>query len=416
MIGKARAIAHGIQAIRYASGESRNKKHPDRIIRICDSFIPQGMDAMGIWNEMELTMTDRPYIRNNTIRIEISPAKEHTENFTRDDWQRLWRDFAEAFDRQTIHDKNGKVISNPTNISFSKSTVWLHRESKSGIPHLHAIVCRLDENGNINNDHQIARRAQQAAETVALQRGWTTARSIHEENIKKANTACMDVLRMMHAWSWEDYAARLKAKGYDVHLRKDRKGIVRGYVLTNGNARYKASELGRGRNLMASSIEETWRKMHPENMDNHFMLSPRHEKPEEKETHTDTARLDADKMEERHVHEEYREWKPDRHLTEITHDGETYRRYIPEEVQDYLDEEFDHRETGNWKALQNLALAFFTLIASPYQTEYAGGGGGTSDDKNWGRDRDEDELEFACRCVHMASKKLGRKRKAGFKR
>ena len=29
-----------------------------------------------------------------------------------------------------------------------------NKESKSGIPHLHAVVCRVDENGNINPTSQ----------------------------------------------------------------------------------------------------------------------------------------------------------------------------------------------------------------------------------------------------------------------
>lgn len=69
----------------------------------------------------------------------------------------------------------GELVSSKTNISGSKSTVWLHEESDSGIPHLHAVVSRVDEQGNINNDHAIHLRAQRAAERIARQRGWTTA-------------------------------------------------------------------------------------------------------------------------------------------------------------------------------------------------------------------------------------------------
>ena len=192
MIAKAKAVAHGIRAMLYVSGESRNKKHPERITRICDNFMPQGMDASGIWTEMKFATMNHPNIRNNVIRIEISPAMEHTKNFTLDDWQELWRDFAAAFDMQEIRDKNGKVVSAQTNISGSKSSVWLHEESDSGIPHLHAIVSRVDENGNINNDHAIHLRAQRAAEMIARQRGWTTAQHIHETNIPKVSSDCMD--------------------------------------------------------------------------------------------------------------------------------------------------------------------------------------------------------------------------------
>ena len=97
MIAKAKAVAHGIRAMLYVSGESRNKKHPERITRICDNFMPQGMDASGIWTEMKFATMNHPNIRNNAIRIEISPAMEHTETFTLDDSQELWRGFAAAF-------------------------------------------------------------------------------------------------------------------------------------------------------------------------------------------------------------------------------------------------------------------------------------------------------------------------------
>jgi len=45
MIANAKAVAHGIRAMLYVSGESRNKKHPEKITRICDNFMPQGMDG-----------------------------------------------------------------------------------------------------------------------------------------------------------------------------------------------------------------------------------------------------------------------------------------------------------------------------------------------------------------------------------
>ena len=157
--------------------------------------------------------------------------------------------FAAAFDGQTIRDKDGKVVSGKTNVSGSKSSVWLHEESRSGIPHLHVIVSRVDERGNINNDHAIHLRAQRAAEKVALQRGWTTAMHVHEDNIPKVSADCMEALRELSVWSWEGYRKRLADKGYKLFLRKDKKDVIRGYVLLKGSAKYKASELGRGRNL-----------------------------------------------------------------------------------------------------------------------------------------------------------------------
>ena len=40
MIGKAKSISHGINDIRYITGESRNKKHPERIFHVGDNLLP----------------------------------------------------------------------------------------------------------------------------------------------------------------------------------------------------------------------------------------------------------------------------------------------------------------------------------------------------------------------------------------
>lgn len=63
----------------------------------------------------------------------------------------------------------------------------------------------------------------------------------------------------MEKWSLNDYFDGLRAKGYDVKTRTDEAGILRGYVLRKGNSKFKASEIGKGRNLMASKLEGTWK-------------------------------------------------------------------------------------------------------------------------------------------------------------
>lgn len=39
MIAKAKAISHGINDIRYITGESHNKKHPEKIYRVLDNMM-----------------------------------------------------------------------------------------------------------------------------------------------------------------------------------------------------------------------------------------------------------------------------------------------------------------------------------------------------------------------------------------
>lgn len=82
MIAKAKSISHGINDISYITGESRNKKHPERIFHVKDNLLPPGLDATGIWDSMRLTLDKFKKVKNSVIRIEVSPAPEHTKDFT----------------------------------------------------------------------------------------------------------------------------------------------------------------------------------------------------------------------------------------------------------------------------------------------------------------------------------------------
>ena len=368
MIAKAKTISHGINDLRYITGESQHKKHPEKIYRVLDNLLPSEPDAMGIWNSMQLTLSQYRPIKNSIIRIELSPSPEHTQFYDIEDWQNLWQEFAKEFDKLVITGKDGKVRSRPTNLAGSKYSVWLHTESKGEVPHLHAAVCRLDEDGNINNDHNIHLRAQRAAERVAKKRGWTTAAQVRNRNMPQVNRDCMNVLKAMPSWSWDKYKNALIRKGYTVHEREDKKGILRGYALMNGNTKYKASELGIGRNLMVSKLPATWKKLHHQPATVIRNNTPR------------TAQQAA-------IHK----------------------------VLDCFNDEFDYRFVSNCQELTDMAVAIFVGLLETPNVATGGGGGGSQSELPW-RDKDEDDLQWAHRCARAASRSLGKKPKTGLKR
>lgn len=404
MIAKAKAISHGINAIRYITGESQNKKHPEKIHRILDNLLPSQPDTMGIWNSIQLTLSRFRPIKNSVIRIELSPSAEHTRFFNVEDWQKLWQDFAAEFDKQVIIGKDGKVRSCPTNLANSKYTVWLHTESEGGVPHLHAAVCRMDEDGNINNDHNIHLRAQRAAERVAKKRGWTTAAQVRNSNIHQVNRDCMDALKSMQSWSWEAYKNTLVRKGYAVHERKDGNGILRGYALVNGNTKYKASELGVGRNLMISKLPKTWEKLH-------YKPQVTASSNQSKETQTEQTLKPS-------VYANYTQYNTCRSGTVsymLNHENQNLHFYVPEKVLDCFNNEFDYRHTANSRELTDMAVAIFVGLLDTPNVATGGGGGGSQSDLPW-RDKDEDDLQWARRCARAASRLLGKKPKTGLKR
>lgn len=406
MIGKAKSISHGINDIRYISGESRNKEHPELIYHVKDNLLPCELDAQGIWDLMKANAP----MKKNVIRMEISPAKGHTENFTMHDWQQLWDDFVREYDRIEMADENGKVYSHKTNMANSIYTVWLHYESDSGIPHLHAAVCRKDRDGRTNNDHNIHLRAQHAAQAVAIQRGWITAAEIHEINAQKVADDLMDILRSIPSWSWTDYVAKARSKGYSVKERIDKKGVLRGYTVGKNGRIYKASELGAGRKLTASKIGDTWNRLHsqseaqskqPVNKSGTKPVTPVVPKP--------VAPSDKQVT-------DYTSWRENTTRYELAYGGNVSQFYIPNDVMQVFDDAFDYRYTANWQELTDMAVALFVGLTALDTISTGGGGGGSSNDDNWRDRKDKDEIERARRCARAAASRLGKTPKSGRKR
>lgn len=400
MVAKAASISHGINCIRYISGESKNKENPELIYRVKNNLLPCELDAMGVWDLMKAGAP----MKKSVIRMEICPGKEHTENFTMQDWQKLWDDFVKEFDKIELEDENGKVYSHKTNIANSIYTVWLHYESDSGIPHLHAAVCRKDRFGITNNDHNIHIRAQEATQAVAIRRGWITAAEIHKMNADKIADVLMDILHAMPSWSWNDYAARIRAKGYTIMIRPGKKGVY-GYSIGKGKATFKASELGTGRKLTASRIEDTWKRLHSQSVGKvNQPVKKIGTKPVAPVVSPDKQVTD------------YTSWHEGTSGYDLSHNGKTHRFYIPNDVLQVFDDEFDYREIVNWQELTDMAIALFVGLTALDTVSTGSAGGGSSNDDNWRDRKDEDEIERARRCARAAVARLGRNLKSGRRR
>lgn len=407
MIGKAASISHGINDIRYITGESRHKEHPELIYHVKDNLLPCELDAQGIWDLMKAGAP----MKKNVIRMEISPAMEYTENFTMQDWQKLWDDFVREFDKIELEDENGKIYSHKTNIANSIYTVWLHYESDSGIPHLHAAVCRKDRDGMTNNDHNIHIRAQEAAQNVALQRGWITAAEIHRINADKIAADLTEILRAMPSWSWEDYAARIRAKGYSIMIRPGKKGPY-GYSIGMDKARFKASELGTGRKLTASRIEDTWNRLHSQSTAKAKQpvknagikpVAPVVSKPVVSKPVVSKPVVSPHKQVA-----DYTSWREGTSGYDLSYNGKTSRYYILNDVMQVFDDEFDFREIANWQELTDMAVALFVGLTALDTVSIGSGGGGLSNYDNWRDRKDEEEIERARRCARTAAAHLGK--------
>ena len=309
---KGRQGSHGKAYSEYAGMKDKaiyvGGEHLD-----CDTFIDSNTpDMEEIWYEFEQEGSFFPNIKNTCIMLESSPTPEEMESMgihstedalTEEQRKALMqysKDLLDNMDKQKINynsvvqikqkDANGKVIrdadGNPvtrdeirkgvvpkTHLRNSKWFCMLHRDSKSGIWHLHILASRFTKDGLEQNDPRlIAKRAARATEMLNQNRGWKSAEDISSHHQNEIKDTIYDVLRKMDKFSWDNFKEAVEARtfrnykgevdNYELMFRNDSHGNVVGYSVWRGNSNYNASKIGR--QLTAARIFNTWQELHDE--------------------------------------------------------------------------------------------------------------------------------------------------------
>lgn len=308
-------------------------------------------------------------------------------------------EFIRVFDSIDLSEKAQRASSKQTNLKGSQYIAALHRDSKSGILHLHIDANRVDMNGKINDSHKIGERAGMAANIINEKRGWVQSKEIGIRHKLEISKCCMEILRTMDKFRWRQYEMELTKRGYKVHIQENDKGKVYGYSVKRGNSNYKSSVLGIGRNLTPSKIEATWAKLH---------LQGRKSEPTNSILQqTRTANADSvvqPKMVPQPVI---------RHYDIATDEYHSYHVEIPEAADNIIRQECSLEEAhplAKIKEIQHTDLLLFAGYLDAATSIVASSGGGGSDTGDWGRDKDEDELEWTRRCARMANSMCKRRR------
>jgi hypothetical protein len=352
----------------------------------------------------------RKPIDKTSIRIEVSPSMNESDGWTLDDWRHFTEEFVDELDQmtKTPDGKHKNLVK--TNIKNSQYFAALHYDAKSGIPHLHLVVNRIDKNGNINDCHFIGKRAVAAAQAINQLHGWKDPMEIREEHLQQITDDCIDILKSLPRFDWTNYETMLTKRGYKVKLQRDKENVVRGYSIKMGNSSYKSSELGTGRKLMPSQIETTWRSLHPVQKP----TAVQGQKP------VDSKRPATESMST--IWTSSPQAKPTTTSTDYKQvfliDGEQKQLSIPERVYKELDSNIvvpENSDATHEDVLKVAMLLFLEYVdAATSMSESIGGGGGTGTD--WGKDKDKDELEWTRRCALKANwlcKPMARRRKRG---
>ena len=392
MIAKASTISHGANAIRY----SVNKEKAD-IVKA--NLLPDNISPEAMYGRMMLVQRKfaeninkgRPLGRN-VIRIEISPSEEESRGWTMNDWASLSNEFIRVFDSIDLSGKTKRASSKQTNLNGSQYIAALHRDSKSGILHLHIDANRVDMEGRINDSHKIGERAVMAANIINERRGWMQSEEIGIRHRQEISVCCMEILRKMDKFSWKQYEAELTKRGYKVHLQEKESGGVYGYSIKRGNSIYKSSVLGIGRSLTPSKIEATWAKLHPQERKSEPT------KPISQQTRT----ADITPISQPVI----------KHYNIATDEYHSYHVEIPEAADNIIRQNCSLEEAHPLAKLEEIQHTALLLFAGYLDaaTSMATSSGGGSDTGGWGRDKDEDELEWARRCARMANSMCKRRK------
>lgn len=192
--------------------------------------------------------------------------------------------------------------------------------------------------------------------------------------------------------------AGLKAHGYGIHLQEDDKGNVRGYSILSGNPSYKSSILGKGRHLMPSKIEATWARLHEERKSSLIPNTEQKIRPATVSTEMPQTNRPALVI---------------KHYDISTDEYHHYHVAIPEEADEIICKECsvpDDNPLATIEDVQKTALLLFAEYLDGATSMAASSGGGGSDMSGWGKDKDEDEREWARRCAQMANHLCKRRR------
>lgn len=392
----AKVVSYGGNSVRYALDKEKAK-----VVNI--NHLPENITATAIWHRMKhhciLWSSERTKgrpLENFMVAFVISPSKEESAKFSMDDWNKLQDEVLEVIDSIDLsHNKRKSAKS--TNFRNSMNVAGLHLDSKSGITHLHIDCCRVDIDGKTNDVHDIHNRAMMAAEIINRRHGWKLPAEIREGHREEINKTCMSILSGMPIFDVNMYFMKLKSKGYEVNLKQDSKGNLHGYTVRDGASFFKASELGVGRNLMSSKLEDTWYKMHINSINQKAAI--------ETSAIQSSSCLDSSKS---NFDEPINKAKSTILFTtfKIEYGKDFIEINVPASINHIFTDVLTMTADDNLASQQNVvnvALLLFGLYTdAALNTSVSCGGGGSLPPQGFRRRKDEIDSEWAFRCAGAA--------------
>jgi hypothetical protein len=262
MVGKGKAISHTAASIEYGKNKKEihvnpetGKKTKGRLAsEEIDRNLIFGETAHEIANDMKIFQRGST-IKNTTFSFVVSPQKEVGDKFTKNDWRKLTQDFL---------NKIGALVDVPDLADQQAYISFLHTGTDT--KHLHIYVNRILPNNKPIKDAFIGKKASLAAEQIAIERGYKTAKQVRQEKEALKNLEpeaiyikeSIEKAMKTYPKSRDEFLQQLKNMQIESELKFDSKEILRGLSFIHNEKKYKASELDR--NLSGSKIDKTLSK------------------------------------------------------------------------------------------------------------------------------------------------------------
>ena len=397
----AKVVPYGGNAVRYALDKEKAK-----VVKV--NHMPEGIDPTAIWYMMkhhcQLHQQDRTVgraLERLMVQFVISPSKEEVENFVMDDWKNLVDESLETLDSIGLIPKDMKREVK-TNFRNSMNVAGLHSDSKSGTLHLHLDCCRVDNDGQTNDVHDIHIRAMKAAEIINMRHGWKQPKEIREMRKEETRDFCEYTLQNMQEFDIDFYFKMLRMKGYEVTPRYDKSKNLVGYTIGKNASVFKASEIGR--RYMTSQLEATWKKLHPAPAQVKVKPVSPVVKPNSRLSHPVTPKPTNTQT----IVQPSAQPKPTPANTVFNIDigSEVKKVWIPNSVKDIFFNEAEVPEGNEIATVENIShvamLLFVGYIDAATSMSVSCGGGGSAPESGWRKKEDEDERAYARRCIQMA--------------
>lgn len=260
MIAVARNISYGAAYTEYAAKKDRAVFVGSQNMVGDFGLVFDNRQLDDVWLEFKEAGAD--YVRKgkevtrDLFVIESSPSSQESANWSKQDWLDHAKELLEEIDKVSLKipkkdkktnkwilDENGKKKLFPvpkTKLCNSKWMAMLHKDSQSGILHLHIMASRFTTDGKLNNNFDIAKRAAQAAEVINQRHGWEQAMNIRQLHIDEINNVINGILADMNGdeISWKDFEARINAATYTDYKGKQQHYIIKLHPDDNGNVGY----------------------------------------------------------------------------------------------------------------------------------------------------------------------------------